>query len=75
MNGSEKRISVRQTGDIDHENAFTVTITEWGETRKHTVWTGPKGRGLWVDGKQVEGNLQFSAGRSPREAIRRYFAK
>lgn len=71
---SDKQISVRQAQRTDHENAYTVTITEWGETRSHTVWTGPKGRGLWVDGQQVEGNLQFSAGRNPREAIRRYFS-
>jgi hypothetical protein len=68
-------VSVKQAPQIDATNAFTVAITEHGETRTVTVNTGPKGRGLWIDGEQVEGNMQFSAGKDPAAAIRRYFSK
>lgn len=69
-----RKVSVKQanTGDT---NAYTVKITDdLIGNQTHTVWTGPTGKGLWIDGRQVEGNLQFSAGKNPREAIRRYFS-
>ena len=68
------KVSVKAANDIDHTNAYYVTVTDLTGTRKHTVWTGPKGNGLWIDGKQVEGNAQFSAGKNAAAAIRRYFA-
>ena len=71
----DTKISLKQAPQLDHENAYHVTVTDPAGVRKHTVWTGPKGRGLWIDGRQVEGNLQFSAGKNPAAAIRRYFSK
>ena len=74
-----KRISVKQNSS-DFTNAYTVTETvDYGagvvETNVFTVHTGPTGNGLWINGVQVEGNSQFSAGARPGEAIRRYFQK
>lgn len=65
----ETKISVKIAGDIDHTNAYYVTDSG-GE---HVVWTNSNGRGLWIDGKQHEGQLQFNAGKNPAAAIRRYF--
>jgi len=55
-------VSLKKNTAADAENAYTVKISDAAGTRQHRVHTGPKGRGLWIDGKQVEGNLQFSAG-------------
>jgi hypothetical protein len=74
-NYQQTKVSLKQANDMGQTNAYTVAITDAAGTRKHTVWTGPKGRGLWIDGRQVEGNLQFSAGKNPSAAIRRYFSK
>jgi hypothetical protein len=61
-------VSVKIARDVDQTNAYTVTK----DGNQHTVWTGPNGTGLWIDGKQVEGTADFSAGRNPAQAIRRY---
>jgi hypothetical protein len=63
-----KNVSLKQARDVDHTNAYTVQMD--GET--HTVWTNARGEGLWVDGHQVAGTAEFSAGRDPAAAIRRY---
>ena len=72
------KISVKVAGDIDHENAHYVTLTENGLTEKFVAWTGKDGKGLWIDygagAKQIEGRAQFSAGANAAAAIRRYFA-
>lgn len=65
------KISVRIAYDIDATNAYYVTVN--GKTV--TVHTDPRGRGLWVDGKQIEGTSQFAAGKDPAAAYRRYFSK
>lgn len=71
------KVSLKRANDIDHTNAYEVTVTNenLGISKKYTAWTGPKGRGLWIDGTQMEGNLQFSAGKNAAAAIRRYFSK
>lgn len=66
-----KNVSVKQAIDIDATNAFYVTVD--GETV--TAHTDPHGNGLWIEGKQVEGKSQFSAGRNPASAMRRYFSQ
>lgn len=71
----QRKVSVRQAGDIDHTNAYAVTVTEFDETTEHVVWTGNDGKGLWIDGHQVEGRSQFSAGKNASAAIRRYFSR
>lgn len=71
---SDKQVSVKQAGDVDHTNAYTVTVTEYGLTDQHIAWTGSDGQGLWVDGQQVAGRAQFRAGSNPSAAMRRYFA-
>ena len=72
------KVSVKVAGDIDHENAHYVTVTENGLTEKFVAWTGRDGKGLWIDygagAKQIEGRAQFSAGANAAAAIRRYFA-
>ncbi len=69
-----KTVSLKQAPDVDYWNAYTVTITEHDETTTHTVWTGHGGKGLWQDGKQIEGLGQFNAGKHPDDAIRRYYS-
>lgn len=71
-----KTVSVRQANDVDATNAYTVTVKDdvLDETVTHTVWTGHGGKGLWIDGQQVEGLAQFNAGKDPDQAIRRYFS-
>ena len=69
------KVSVKRANDVDATNAYTVTVTEYGQATTHHVHTGPAGKGLWIDGKQVEGNMQFNAGKNPSSAIRRYFTK
>lgn len=69
------QVSVRKANDIDHTNAHYVIVVDMAGTQYHTVWTGPKGNGLWIDGRQVEGNAQFNAGKNAAAAIRRYFSK
>lgn len=72
------KVSVKVAGNIDHENAHYVTLTENGLTEKFVAWTGKDGKGLWIDygagAKQIEGRAQFSAGANAAAAIRRYFA-
>ncbi len=68
-----KTVSVKQANDVDATNAYTVTITEFGIVDTLNVHTGPTGKGLWINGQQVEGNAQFAAGKRPAAAIRRYF--
>lgn len=63
-------ISVKQARDIDHANAYTVTT----DNETYTIWTNDNGRGLWINGRQIEGTSQFDAGRHPDSAIRHYFA-
>lgn len=63
------RTSVHAALDVDATNAYNV------EVDGHfigTVHTDSHGHGLWIDGCQVEGTSQFDAGKSAREAIRRY---
>lgn len=71
----ETKISMKIAIDIDAANAFYVTETDalTGERKVYAVHTDLHGRGLWIDGKQILGASQFSAGRNPREAIRKYF--
>jgi allophanate hydrolase subunit 2 len=69
----DTKISVKQARDIDATNAFTVTVQDEFETKTYDVHTNSNGHGLWIDGKQVEGTSQFSAGKNPASAIRRYF--
>jgi hypothetical protein len=57
----------------EQANAYHVTVSGPAGTHKYTAHTGPKGKGLWIDGEQVEGNAQFSAGKNPRETMRRWF--
>jgi len=72
---SDVKVSIKRANDVDATNAYTVTIQQWGMTDVQNVHTGPNGRGLWVNGQQVEGNAQFRAGKNPAAAIRRYFSK
>lgn len=79
------KVSVKQARDIDATNAYHVVVKEEWENYLGNQWAEPmcdviahtdhKGYGLWIDGKQVQGTCQFSAGKNPREAIRRYFHK
>ena len=72
------KVSVKVAGDVDHENAHYVTLTENGLTEKFVAWTGKDGKGLWVDygagARQIEGRAQFNAGANPAAANRRYCA-
>lgn len=72
-------VSVKQANDVDHENAYYVTLKENGLTEKFVAWTGKDGKGLWVDygagAKQIEGRAQFSAGTNAGTAIRNYFTR
>ena len=71
-------VSVNKIGHIDHTNAYSVTVTDITGIQSYTVWTNRDGKGLWIDGQQVEGTAQFSAGNTPASAssaIRRYFSK
>lgn len=73
------KVSVKQANDVDHENAYYVTLNENGLTEKLVAWTGKDGKGLWIDygagAKQVEGRAQFEAGANAAAAIRRYFTR
>jgi len=70
------RVSVKQARDVDAANAYLVTITdELGNVTKQTVHTNDHGEGLWIDGQQVLGTSQFSAGSCPARAIRRHFER
>ena len=64
-------ISVKSDPHIDAANAYTVTVD--GTT--YDVHTNSHGKGLWIDGKQIEGTGQFEVGSNPAQAIRRYFQK
>lgn len=77
------KVSVKKASDVDATNAYVVTIfTENPNATVHSteqvfnVHIGPKGRGLWIDGNQVLGNMQFSVSglKRPAEKIRKYFA-
>jgi hypothetical protein len=68
-------VSVKKANDVDATNAYTVTVTELGETETHTVHTDQDGKGLYQDGKQIEGRGQFDAGKDAAAAIRRYYSK
>lgn len=68
------QISIRQANDIDATNAYYVTTTDpIGRTTTVVAHTNSAGRGLWIDGRQVEGTSQFSAGRNAAAALRKYF--
>lgn len=69
------KVSVKQAPHIDHTNAYTVTEDNYGVVKEWIVWTGTDGKGLWLNGKQVEGRAQFDAGNNASAAIRRYFQK
>lgn len=73
---TQRKVSVKQAPDVDATNAYAVTVTDNlnGTTWTATVHTDKNGRGLWADGQQVEGQSQFSAGKNPAAAIRRYFS-
>lgn len=73
---SKIKITMRLARDVDHKNAFEVTVhhTEYA-SEGFTVWTNDDGDGLWIDGEQEYGTSQFSAGKNPRETIRRIFDK
>lgn len=62
------KITLKQNIHIDTANAYTATVD--GET--FTMSTNDKGHGLWIDGRQVEGTSQFSAGKNASAAYRRY---
>ncbi len=70
----ETKISVKMIRGVEATNAYTVTVTDEYKTASYDVHTDSNGRGLWVDGRLVAGTLQFSAGKNPAAAIRRYFA-
>jgi hypothetical protein len=72
---SDVKVSVKQANDVDATNAYTVTVTEYGETQTMTVHTNSHGNGLWINGQQTLGTTQFRAGKNAAAAIRRYFAK
>lgn len=69
------KVSVHASTTIDQPNAHTVFIERGQLEESFVAWTNEKGNGLWLDGKQVVGTDQFSAGKNAREAIRRYFQK
>ena len=50
-------------------NHYRVTTAN----RSMLVYTNANGNGLWVNGQQVEGTCDFSAGKNPAAKIRRYF--
>ena len=55
-------------------NGYIVTVSGyWSDPIKFECYTTENGKGLWVDGQQREGKLQFNAGKNPAAAIRRYF--
>ena len=62
------KISLKRDIHIDAANAYTATVD--GETL--TLSTNDNGKGLWIDGQQVEGTSQFSAGKDVAAAYRRY---
>jgi len=72
-NRTYQKISVKTI----NKNYFAVTainvFTEEPET--WDVNTNREGEGLWINGKQILGTCQFSAGKNSRESIRRYFQK
>jgi hypothetical protein len=68
------KISVKTARDIDATNAAYVTVKTITETNKYVVRTDARGRGLWIDGQQVEGLSQFNAGKNANSAYRRWFA-
>lgn len=67
-----KKVSIHEARDIDAKNAYRVTTDE----TTIVVHTNESGNGLWIDGQQVEGTLQFSLrGISDKASkIRRYFS-
>ncbi len=58
-------------------NTYRVTVTELltDEIKVYTVRTNRDGEGLWINGIQVRGTCQFSAGKRPDAAIRKYFTE
>ena len=71
-------VSVKRAYDVDHINAYTVTVNDPNDPEGRlqvTAWTGPDGTGLWEDGRQIEGHSQFSAGKNASAAIRRYYTR
>ena len=73
----EIKVSVKTAYDIDAHNAAYVTVIDGilDETHEFTVNTDKRGSGLWIDGKQTLGTCQFSAGKNPNAAYRRYFKR
>ncbi len=70
------KVSVKIAPKIDAENAYNVEVLEEYEDKptSFTVHTNRQGRGLWIDGKQVEGTGQFDLHVKDKAAkIRRYF--
>ncbi len=70
------KVSVTVAPDIDAENAYYVEVLEEydDEPKRFTIHTNRQGRGLWVDGKQIEGTSQFDLHVKDKSAkIRRYF--
>lgn len=65
------KISVKQRNNMHF--AVTVTNAFTDEINTMDVHTNIAGEGLWIGGKQTLGTCQFSAGKNPREAIRRFF--
>ena len=68
-------VRVKQDIHIDAPNAYTVTYNIGEETTTETVHTDQHGNGLWIDGKQITGTMQFYGGKNVREAIRRWYQK
>jgi hypothetical protein len=75
--GMETKISVKKSQYSNDVYNVTVTTKLYGEpeTKTFSVETNGNGEGLWIDGRQVEGTSQFSGGKNPAAAIRRYFQK
>lgn len=69
-------VNVKQTKKVDAENAYVVQVTEddSNEPKVYDIHTNEKGRGLWIDGRQIEGTGQFNLNVKDKAAkLRRYF--
>ena len=62
------KITLKQNIHIDAANAYTAIV----DGEELTLSTNDNGKGLWINGRQIEGTSQFSAGKDPAAAYRRY---
>jgi hypothetical protein len=72
------KIQVKKVDDqYQLANMHRVTITyDDGEKKDRFVGTNQSGNGLWIDGKQVRGTMDFNLHcKNKSQKIRRYFAR